>query len=81
VGFLSPTIATLPLVLRLDDPDGYFDVVLRGAGPRQGTPLRAQSPRALAAIRAATREALRAIETDGVVELPNPAILVAAQKP
>jgi SAM-dependent methyltransferase len=81
VGFLPPTIVTLPLVLRLDDPDSYFDVVMRGAGPCQGVPLRAQSPRALAAIRAAVREALHAIETDGVVELPNPAILVAAQKP
>jgi SAM-dependent methyltransferase len=81
VGFLPPTIVRLPLVLRLDDPDGYFDVVLRGAGPRVGVPLRAQSPQALAAIRAAVREALRVFEKDGVVEIPNPAILVAAQKP
>jgi len=58
-----------------------IDVVMRGSGPRQGTPLRAQSPRAPAVIRAAVREALREFETAGVAELPRPAILVAAHKP
>jgi SAM-dependent methyltransferase len=80
-GFLPPTIVTLPLVQRLNDPDAYFDVVLKGAGPRQGSPLRAQPPETLAAIRTAVRDALRAFEADGVVEMPMPAILVAAQKP
>jgi SAM-dependent methyltransferase len=80
-GFPSPTLAKLPLVQPTPDPDTYFDIVLRGAGPRNGSPLRAQPPEVLAAIRAALTESLRACHRDGITELPTPAILVSARKP
>ena len=80
-GFRPPTLTKLPLVQPTPDPDAYFDIVLKGAGPRSGSPLRAQPPEALAAIRAALTDALRACERDGITELPMPAVLVSAQKP
>jgi SAM-dependent methyltransferase len=80
-GFRPPTLTKLPLVQPTPDPDAYFDIVLNGAGPRSGSPLRAQPPEALAAISAALTDALRACERDGITELPMPAILVSAQKP
>ena len=79
-GFRPPTLMKLPLVQPTPDPDAYFDIVLNGAGPRNGSPLRAQPPEALAAIRAALTDALRACERDGITELPMPAILVSARK-
>jgi SAM-dependent methyltransferase len=80
-GFLPPTLTKLPLVQTTPDPDTYFDILLRGAGPRNGSPLRAQPPEALAAIRSAVTDALRACVRDGITELPMSAVLVTAQKP
>jgi SAM-dependent methyltransferase len=80
VGFVSPTITKLPLMQPTPDPETYFATVLEGAGPRIGSPLRAQPPEALAAIRAAVRDALRACVRDGITEVPMPAVLLAAQK-
>jgi hypothetical protein len=48
---------------------------------RTGGLLRAQSPEALHAIRQAIREAAAAYESNGVVQLPMPAILAVAPKP
>lgn len=79
-GFRSPALVKLPLVQPCPDPDAYFDTVIRGAGPRNGPPLRGQPPERLAAIRAAVSDALRACQRDGVTELPMPAVLVSAQK-
>lgn len=81
VGFLPPTIVKLPLVHPTPDPDTYFDIVLKGAGPQIGSPLRVQPPEALAAIRAAVRDALLTCARDGIAEVPMPAVLVSAQKP
>jgi ubiquinone/menaquinone biosynthesis C-methylase UbiE len=81
VGFTAVVVTILPLVQELTDPDGYFDTVLMGAGPRQGSPLRAQSAQAQAAIRQAVRDNLRAYERDGVVRLPSPVVLASATKP
>ena len=80
-GFLSPTAVTLPLTQRIDDPAAYFEVVLNGAGPRQGSPLRAQPPERVAEIRAALVRELHTFERAGVIELPTPAVLTSAQKP
>ena len=80
-GFLSPMAVTLPLVLRIDDPDAYYETVLSGAGPVQGTPLRAQPPDRAAVIREAVLRELRTYEKDGVIELPMPAVLSSAVKP
>jgi len=80
-GFGPPAMVKLPLVQRTPDPASYVDLVLSGAGPRNGSVLRAQSPEALAAIRSAVEAALRSCERDGIMELPMPAVLVSAQKP
>jgi SAM-dependent methyltransferase len=79
-GFLSPEIVTLPLVQRMDDPEAYFETVLTGAGPRQGSPLRAQAASVQAAIRSAVVRELRTYEKNGSIELPMPAVLTSAQK-
>ena len=79
-GFLAPSVVTLPLLQRIDDPEAYFETVLKGAGPRQGSPLRAQPTEALAAVRSALLSALRSHEVDGVIQVPMPARLISAQK-
>jgi SAM-dependent methyltransferase len=79
-GFLAPTIITLPIVQRIDDAEAYFETVLAGAGPRQGSPLRAQAPDNVVAIREAVLRELRSYQRDGVISLPMPAILIAAQR-
>lgn len=80
-GLQSPTIVTLPMVQRIDDAEAYYETVLSGAGPRQGSPLRAQPPDRATAIREAVLRELRTYERDGVIELPMPANLISAQKP
>lgn len=80
-GFLPPTILKLPLTQPMPDPDAYFDLQLHGAGPRMGSPLRAQPPAALAAIRKTVGDRLRELQQAGLTELPSPAILISATKP
>jgi SAM-dependent methyltransferase len=81
-GGLVPTAEIkLPIVQATPDPDTYIDVMLVGTGPRNGAVLRLQPPEALAAIRAAVRDALSAFVRDGIAELPMAAVLVVAQKP
>jgi hypothetical protein len=69
------------MVQRIDNPVAYYETVLAGAGPRQGSSLRAQPPDRAAAIREAVLRELRTYEQDGVILLPMPAILISAQKP
>jgi SAM-dependent methyltransferase len=81
VGFVSPAITKLPLTQPTPDPETYLDTVLRGSGPRIGSPLRAQPPEALAAIRIAVQNALRNCVRNGITEVPMPAVLLTAEKP
>lgn len=71
----------LPLTQPTPNPDTYVEIMFSGAGPRNGAVLRAQSARALDAIRAAVRDELRACIRDGITELPMPAVLIVARKP
>ena len=79
-GFDSPTVRQAPQVWRIDDPDSLFDKIA-GSSVRAGTTLRAQSPAATQAIRAALREKVSEYKRGTHFELPMPAIVAAAIKP
>jgi ubiquinone/menaquinone biosynthesis C-methylase UbiE len=76
-GFRAPEVATIPQVWRLASRDALFEVMHRSTVRTAGL-LRAQTPDALEAIRAAIREALGPYERGGAVELPMPAVLATA---
>jgi hypothetical protein len=57
------------------------DRTLTDSSARAAALFRAQAPEALAAIRAAVREAVGAYARDGAIELPMPAVVAAAEKP
>ena len=78
-GFDAPEIRHLPLVWRLSSAGDVFDALSRG-GVRTAAVLRAQTPAALAAIRAdIEREIAGYAQDDGFV-VPMPAVLAAAAK-
>lgn len=78
-GFADVNITVLPLTWRLSSPDGAFDALSRG-GVRTAAVLRAQTPAALDAIRAAVRHGVEAHEKDGMFLLPMPAVLASGTK-
>lgn len=78
-GFAAPEVATLPLAWRLESADELFEILLRST-VRNGAMLRAQTPEALAAIRAAVREGALACEREGKYEIPMSAVLASATK-
>jgi len=80
VGFTSPRIVKVHQAWRFGSADGLFEAMKEGTVRTAGL-LRAQTAEALDAIRRATRDAVRAYEKDGVVELPMPAVLASALKP
>jgi len=77
VGFRAPDVVMVPQMWRLASRDALFEV-MQGGTVRTAGLLRAQTPEALGAIRAAIREALAPYERDGAVELPMPAVLASA---
>lgn len=78
-GFSSPGVVKIPQTWRFESADGLFEAMKEGTVRTAGL-LRAQTAEALDAIRRATRDAVRAYEKDGVVELPMPAVLASALK-
>jgi len=79
-GFVSPLIAKVSqMIWRLPSPETLFEA-MQGATVRIAGLLRGQTPQALNAIRTAMRNAARAYEKDGVIELPMPAVLASATK-
>lgn len=76
-GFHPPSVARLPLVWRLDRPEGLFAAMTQG-GVRTAAILRGQTPEALDAIARALLEGVDAFERDGGYELPMPAVLASA---
>jgi SAM-dependent methyltransferase len=72
-GFEKPQVRSVPQVWRLDSPERLFENML-GSTVRTGALLRAQTPRALEAIRAE-------VVASAKKELPMPAVLAAAAKP
>lgn len=78
-GFSGIEVKTLPLVWRLSSADGVFDAVSRG-GVRTAAALRAQTPAARTAIRAAVHRAVEAYSKDGRFDVPMPAVLASATR-
>lgn len=78
-GFAAPQFKTVPQVWRLQSADALFEIML-GSTVRTGALLRAQTPRALEAIRADIGDAAGAYRKAGAVELPMPAVLASATR-
>ena len=79
-GFVSPSFRQVPQVWRIAAPDKLFEVLSEGT-VRASATLRAQSPRAREAIRAAVRETVATYKHGDQFEVPMPAVLAAAVKP
>jgi SAM-dependent methyltransferase len=79
VGFEAPEVSMVPQVWRLPSLDALFEVMREGTVRTAGL-LRAQTPEAQDAIRAAVRESVRAHQRAGAFELPMPAVLASAAK-
>jgi SAM-dependent methyltransferase len=79
-GFVSPSCRQVPQVWRIAAPDKLFEVVTEGT-VRAAATLRAQSPRAREAIRAAVRETVATYKRGDHFEVPMPAVLATAVKP
>ena len=78
-GFSGVDVRTLQLTWRLSSPEGVFDAVSQG-GVRTSALLRAQTPEALDAIRAAVRRGVEGYAKDGIFSLPMPAVLASAER-
>lgn len=79
IGFTGVRVEELPLVWRLTSADAVFEALSRG-GVRTAAVLRAQTPDALAAIRAAVRRGVETYARDGAFVVPMPAILASATR-
>jgi SAM-dependent methyltransferase len=78
-GFPAVSVRTLPLVWRLSSPDAVFDAVSEG-GVRTAAVLRGQTRDAIAAIRAAVRDATAQYARNGAYEIPMPAVLAVGTR-
>lgn len=78
-GFVNPHVTEVPMTWRLPLPDGLFDAFYYGTA-RTGPLLRAQTPDALRAIRAAVRKALLHYARGDEIELPMPCVLASGVK-
>ena len=76
-GFSNVEVRPLPVAWRLASPDAVFDAMSRG-GVRTAAILRAQTPAALEAIRAAVRREVDGYASGGGFVIPMPAILASA---
>ena len=79
-GFTNFSVARLPLTWRLPAPNDVFDAFYEGSA-RTGGLLRAQSPRALAAVRDAILRTAATYARGDHVEIPMPALVFSASKP
>ncbi|MGD9764367.1 MAG: class I SAM-dependent methyltransferase [Candidatus Binatia bacterium] len=78
-GFASPSVAQVPQVWRLSEPDRVFEALARGT-VRTGAALRAQSPAAREAIKAALRDVVTPYRRGEYYDVPMPAVLASAVK-
>jgi ubiquinone/menaquinone biosynthesis C-methylase UbiE len=79
-GFRSEGVQVLPLVWRLPSADALFEAALRG-GVRTSAALQAQTPGALAAIRAAVRDELQRYADGSTIAVPMHVVLASGGKP
>ena len=78
-GFMAPEVRLVPQVWRLRSPDALFEN-MQGSTVRTAGLLRAQTPGALQAIRAALRDMAGSYQKGEKIELPMPAVLASATK-
>jgi SAM-dependent methyltransferase len=79
-GFADVDVRGLPLVWRLSSADAAFAALSRG-GVRTAAVLRAQTPAALATIRAAVRREVETYAAGDEFAVPMPAVLACASAP
>jgi SAM-dependent methyltransferase len=79
VGFDDVVVKELPLVWRPKSADEVFEALLRG-GVRTAAVLRAQTPAALAEIRAAVRRGVESYAVEDGLAIPMPAVLASATR-
>lgn len=79
-GFVSPSCRQVPQTWRVTDPDQIFEALSEGS-VRAGATLRAQSPSARQAIKAAMRDTFTAYKSGDSFPVPAPALLATAVKP
>jgi SAM-dependent methyltransferase len=79
-GFADVEVLEVPLTWRVADAGAVFEAMSRG-GVRTAAVLRAQTPDALAAIRAALTHRVEAYARDGAFVLPMAAVLASCRKP
>lgn len=79
-GFVSPSFRRVPQAWCMSDPDQLFDMVSEGTA-RAAATLRAQTPEARRAVRAALRETVAKYKVGDHYEVPMPAVLAVALKP
>ena len=79
-GFVSPTCRQVLQTWRVSDPDEVFQTFIEGT-VRAAATIRAQTPGAREAIRAAMRAAVSAYKRGAYCEIPSPAVLATAVKP
>ncbi len=79
VGFKATRVTEVAQTWRLADPDHVLIAIADGT-VRSGALFRAQTPSARCAVAVAVRDAVKAYEKDGVIELPMPAVLSSATK-
>jgi SAM-dependent methyltransferase len=80
IGFKDVDVRELPLVWRLRSADEVFEALSRG-GVRTAAVLRAQTPAALEAIRAAVRRGVESYAVEGGFAVPMPAVMASCRKP
>jgi SAM-dependent methyltransferase len=78
-GFADVEVRELPLTWRLASADELFDALSRG-GVRTAAVLRAQTPAALDAIRAAVGRGVESYAVEGGFAVPMPAVLAVATR-
>jgi len=79
-GFADADARIVPLTWSVDSAEAVFDALSRG-GVRTAAVLRAQTPQALDAIRAAVRRSVEGYRNGDRFVLPMPAVLASAMKP
>jgi SAM-dependent methyltransferase len=80
IGFADAAVTRAPQVWQLKDPDGLYQAIMSGT-VRTGGLLRAQTPQARDAIRAALRAEVEKHRRGDVCELLMPAVVASAVKP
>jgi SAM-dependent methyltransferase len=79
-GFVDVRVEELSLTWRLTSADAVFEALSRG-GVRTAAVLRAQTPDALGAIRAAVRKGVESYATGDGFTIPMPAVLASSRRP